>query len=212
MGEQLSLKAAMSLAEILATCRKNVSNTGPSNATCVSMPWRHGVPGHLSFEKWCKRHYDDVIMSAMASQINSLTIVYSSIYSGADQTKHQSSASLTFVRGIRRWLVNSPHKWPVTRKMFPFDDVIMQICIYGSIQHDKLCVSVWHITPCYITLYSFKVTAIPFTFPFQYMFSLQCGRIWYPVYRVLWRISTNVTFESLLTSRFLHVSHVRRRD
>ena len=39
--------------------------------------------------------------------------------------KHQRSASLAFVRGIHRWPVNSPHKWPVTRKMFPFDDVIM---------------------------------------------------------------------------------------
>ena len=44
----------------------------------------------------------------------------------ADQRKHQSSASLAFVPGIHRWPVNSPHKWPVTRKMFPFDDVIMQ--------------------------------------------------------------------------------------
>ena len=40
--------------------------------------------------------------------------------------KHQRSASLAFVRGIHRWPVNSPHKWPVTRKMFPFDDVIME--------------------------------------------------------------------------------------
>ena len=60
-------------------------------------------------------HYDDVTMSAMASQITSLTIV-SIVYSGADQRKHQSSASLAFVRGIHRWPVNSPHKWPVTRK------------------------------------------------------------------------------------------------
>ena len=56
-------------------------------------------------------------MGAIASQITSLTIVYSTVYSDADQRKHQSSASLAFV--------NSPHKWPVTRKMFPFDDVIM---------------------------------------------------------------------------------------
>ena len=46
---------------------------------------------------------------------------------GTDQRKHQSSASLAFVRGIHRRPVNSPHKWPVTRKMFPFDDVIMII-------------------------------------------------------------------------------------
>ena len=62
---------------------------------------------------------------AMASQITSLTTVYWTVYSGADQRKHQSSASLAFVHGIHRWPVNSPHKWPVTRKMVPFDDVIM---------------------------------------------------------------------------------------
>ena len=70
-------------------------------------------------------HYNDVIMSAIAFQITSLTIVYSTVYSGADQRKHESSASLAFARGIHRWPVNSPHKWPVTRKMFPFDKVIM---------------------------------------------------------------------------------------
>ena len=64
-------------------------------------------------------------MNTMASQITSLTIVYSTVYSGADQRKHQSSASLDFVWGIHRWPVNSPHKGPVTRKMFPFDNVIM---------------------------------------------------------------------------------------
>ena len=70
-------------------------------------------------------HYIDVIMTTMASQITSLMVVYSTVSSGADQRKHQSYASLTIVWGIHRWPVNSPHKWPVTRKMFPFDDVIM---------------------------------------------------------------------------------------
>ena len=70
-------------------------------------------------------HYTDATMSAIASQITSLTIVYSTVYSDADQRKHQSSASLVFVWGIQRGPVKSPHKWPVTRKMFPFDDVIM---------------------------------------------------------------------------------------
>ena len=64
-------------------------------------------------------------MGVMASQITSLTIVYSTVYSDADQRKHQSSVSLAFVLGIHRGPVNSLHKWPVTRKMFPFDDVIM---------------------------------------------------------------------------------------
>ena len=78
-------------------------------------------------------HYNDVIMSTMATQITSLTIVYSSVYSDTDQRKHQSSASLAFVRGIHRWPVNSPHKGPVTRKMFPFDEVIMwRSCLIWS--------------------------------------------------------------------------------
>ena len=70
-------------------------------------------------------HYSDVIMGTKASQITSLTIVYSTVYSDADQRKHQSSASLAFVLEIHQGPVNSPHKWPVTQKMFPFDDVIM---------------------------------------------------------------------------------------
>ena len=81
-------------------------------------------------------------MSTMSSQIPSFTIVYSTVYSGADQRTHQSSASLAFVRGIHRWPVNSPHKGPVTRKMFLFDDVIIshQSCITTfSFQLCRLC-------------------------------------------------------------------------
>ena len=70
-------------------------------------------------------HYSDFIMGVIASQITSLTIVYSTVYSDVNQRKHLSSASLAFVRGIHRSPVNSTHKGPVTRKMFPFDDVIM---------------------------------------------------------------------------------------
>ena len=76
-------------------------------------------------------------MNAMASQDTSLTIVYSTVYSGVDEKTHQSSASLAFVRGIHRWPVNSPHKGPVTRKMFPFDDVIM-------FNHASAYVPQWH--------------------------------------------------------------------
>ena len=71
-------------------------------------------------------------MGTMAPQITSLTIVYSTVYSGTDQSKHQSSTSLAFVWGIHRGPVNSPHKWPVTWKMFPFDDVIM-IYVNGAL-------------------------------------------------------------------------------
>ena len=80
----------------------------------------------FSQSKEFQKHYNDVIMSLIASQITSLTIVYSAVYSDADQRKHQSPASLAFVRGIHQGPVNSLRKWPVTRNMFPFDDVIMK--------------------------------------------------------------------------------------
>ena len=63
----------------------------------------------------------------MMSQITGVSTVYPTICSGADQTEHQNSASLAFVRGIHRWRMNSPHKGPVTRKTFPFNDVIIMI-------------------------------------------------------------------------------------
>ena len=100
-------------------------------------------------------HYYDVIMGAIESQIISLTIVYSIVYSDADQRKHQSFASLDFVRGMHRGPVNSPPKWPVTRKMFPFDDVIMLISILlAVINQTKLSnnirIKLWYINthPC----------------------------------------------------------------
>ena len=87
-------------------------------------------------------HYCDVIMRANASQIPSLRIVYSTVYSGADQRRRQSSASMAFVRGFHRGPVNSPHKWPVTRKMFPFDDVIMisQTLLTTLPQYNVACI------------------------------------------------------------------------
>ena len=96
-------------------------------------------------------HYCDVVMGAMATQITSFTIAYSSVYSGADQRKHQSSASLAFVRGIHRWPMNSPHKGSVTRKVFSFDVVIMpkaktwqhqQHIFWRDILYGWLCVPV----------------------------------------------------------------------
>ena len=101
----------------------------------VSIWWRH----HVLFQyRICKVsitvnntsifielhliHYSDVIMGAMAPHY-----CYLAIYSGADQRKHQNSASLASLRGNHRWRVNSPHKWPGTRKKFPFNDVIMSL-------------------------------------------------------------------------------------
>ena len=89
----------------------------------VGFGWMSGL---VAFFGVGVRHYSDVIMGTIASQITSLMIAYSTVYSGADQRKHQSSTSLAFMWGIHRWPVNSPHKWPVTRIFFPFDDVIMR--------------------------------------------------------------------------------------
>ena len=99
------------------------------------------------------RHYNDVIMSAMSFLITSLTIVYSSAYSGADQRKHQSSAPLAFMRGIHRWPVNSPHKGPATPKMFPFDDVIM-----GRV---LICCSIWYPSETQPKLKSREISFVP---------------------------------------------------
>ena len=80
---------------------------------------------------WNFHHYSDVILSAKASQIIRVSLVYSTVCSGADEKKrHQSSTSLAFLRRIHRGLVNSPNKGPVTRKMFLFDDVIMESLTY----------------------------------------------------------------------------------
>ena len=66
-------------------------------------------------------------MSMMVSQITSVLIVYSTVCSGVDQRIHQSSMSLSFLRGINWWPVNSPHKGLIMWKMFPFDDIIIDI-------------------------------------------------------------------------------------
>ena len=99
-------------------------------------------------------HYSDVIMSTIPSQIASVPLVCSTVGSGAGQRIHQSSASLAFVRGIHRWPVNSSHKRPVTQKIFPFDDIIMDV-EPSSHSHHKLyhvmCIIVsiwWNRKPC----------------------------------------------------------------
>ena len=97
-------------------------------------------------------HYCDVIISQTASQITSLTIVYSIVHSGTNQRKHQSSASLAFVRVIHRIPVNSPHKWPVTWKMFPFDDVIMLVIFVGVLFRLWVCFHIsWVLSPFFVS-------------------------------------------------------------
>ena len=100
----------------------------------------------------------------MAYQTTSLTIVYSTVYSDADQRKHKSTATLAFVRGIHRWPMDSPHKGPVTRKMFPNswrhrENLIQRLVILTSaaigadgflsvLLHASICVSVHSALQC----------------------------------------------------------------
>ena len=109
-------------------CARHTQEWNPK-ANCGSRTYFPPMTKHIlpSQTHGCEGgHCSDVKMGAMASQITGLTIVYSSVYSGADhkniKVPHQS---LAFVMGIHRWSVNSSHKWPATRKMFPLDDVIM---------------------------------------------------------------------------------------
>ena len=106
---------------------------GKSRFNSVSTIWKFTINEHwflVLFDRYIPWHfrcslYNDVTMAAIVSQIAGVPIVYSNVYSGADQRKHQSSASLAFLRGIHRWPVNSPYIGAATRKMFPFDDVIL---------------------------------------------------------------------------------------
>ena len=135
----------LALVQIMDWCRSGDKPLSEPTMVCLSahlcITWPQWVPDWklleplLITETNSTSHYGDVIMGAIASQVTSLTIVYSTVCSDADQRKHQSSASLVFVRGIHRGPVNSPHKWPVTRKMFPSDDVIMIIRIRVSISN-----------------------------------------------------------------------------
>ena len=103
--------------------------------------WEDGIHNEVGFccALLCT-HYNDVMMGVMASQITSLTIVYSTVYSGADQRTHQSSVSLAFVRRIHWWPVNSPHKWPVTRKCFHLMMSSWPIPLYWSLTRALDCV------------------------------------------------------------------------
>ena len=114
-------------------------------------------------------HYNDVIMGMMASQITSLTIVYSTVYSGADQKKHQSSASVAFVRGIHRWPVKSPHKWPVTQKMLPFDDVIMKFARKDLIYH-QFCACWWLAINVMTKVHGWQRTASAYIYIYMYIY------------------------------------------
>ena len=86
-------------------------------------------------------HYVDVIMTTVASPITSLAVVYATVYSGAHEQKPKTSELRVtgLCAGNSPGPVNSPHKWPVTRKMFPFDDVIMRKFTMYMVENTLSC-------------------------------------------------------------------------
>ena len=89
--------------------------------------------------------------------------------------KTSNSASLAFARGIQRWPVNSRHKWPVTRKMFPFDDVIMYF--FSRVQYHAVdlwnllsdVIKIFHVANISNVIYVKKIQWIFFTILTQEM-------------------------------------------
>ena len=103
-------------------------------------------------------HYTDFIISLMASQITSLTIVYPTVYSRTDQRKHQSSVSLAYVREFTwdQWI---PRTKGSKAENFPFDNVIMLLCIL----HDIPCVIIIAVQALHKLLVCFFPLGLPIT-------------------------------------------------
>ena len=160
-------------------------------------------------------------MSTMASQITGLAIVYWMVYSGTDQRIHQSSASLAFVRGIRRWQLNSPHKGPVTRKLFPFDDVIMTRpwCDIGRYSaHGKfICISfkeMFCIVSTALNKFSFEIKFIHGFLKHRYVFDLEIdGLVQERLNSIVWAMELRFSCTNRskgLCNESRHEHHVNR--
>ena len=147
-------------------------------------------------------------MGVISSQITNLAIVFSTVYSGAEENNHHSTASLAIVLGIHRWPVISPHKWPVTRKMFPFDDIIMENMSSPISQHHCLGV----ISNVYIcTDHPGKATIIISIQPFCHSHFVPCPWIISTLLLRIWSIrvtSHDVTFERPLNYLFTNLTRI----
>ena len=124
-------------------------------------------------------------MSEMASQTTSLMVVYTTVYSGANQRKYQSSVSLAFVRGIHRWPVNSLHKGPGMQKMFPFDDVFMH----------RISVMIWEYL--FIPSFIFSILLYQFQIKQQCYLTKQMG--------IIMEWNSTQTIQSWITENWWHI-------
>ena len=120
----------------LQQLRQNIHRISYSQKLLHMSPW--GVCCEDFGEKWQSYNGTGHHNSSLGTTLQWRHNVCSAFCSCRNQREHQSSASLAFVRGIHRWPVNSPRKRPVTRKMFPFDDVIMSKKLPGATIHAVL--------------------------------------------------------------------------
>ena len=143
--------------------------------------------GHINFQNQTTSPMGKYTKSLMLSPA-SLTIVYSIVYSGEDQRKHQSSTSLAFVRWIHQGLMNSLHKWPVTQKMFPLDDVTMDsvdwLWLSDDIWQHRSGTTQAQVMACcltppshYLNLCSLQWGLVAFTWGLQEMFKIHVSII-----------------------------------
>ena len=130
-------------------------------------------------------------MGTMASLITSLMTVYSNVHSGADQRKHQSSASLAFVWGIHRWPVSSPQKGPVRGKCF---HLMTSLCWNASLEcpHDSYTMRSCKLAKCTIKTRSL-FTPTPYVYnghlgPFYWhgltlvpAWNYMSGKVWFEI-------------------------------
>ena len=139
MGTNVEPSLQAIYVRVIAELMTEISLSGVDNKISVCSAWK------LRSGRWIlcngpaeiRLITNDVIMSAMASQITSLTIVYSNVYSDVDQRKHQSSASLAFT-GNSPGTGEFPAQMASTRKMFSFDDVMMDKAYGESGQKEQL--------------------------------------------------------------------------
>ena len=141
-------------------------------------------------------------MNMMAPQITGIPIVCSTVCLCADQRKHQTSASLAFVRGIHRWPVDFPHKRPEKRQMVPFDNDFKVRCLGHQqiVKHisnyetntDTVDFELWRWTNNFIPHFTGHLIIYTSSRPFRYTFAyphlltgslniitiLLSGRIW----------------------------------
>ena len=103
---------------------------------CKSHHFMYNTKFMIRQVHYCTSHCNDFRIGAMASQITGVSIVWSTVCSGAEQQQQQQK-----IKAPRHWgeSMDSNNKGPVTRRMLPFDDVIMVITVPADVVQNLSC-------------------------------------------------------------------------